>query len=320
MFRRHLRVPLLLLHAASTPNAAQLHPQPNAHSTMSHRAALRPLSILTSRHYATHADNPYRWPSSLHPTPYEILEVPAKGPYNKRRYVELVKIYHPDHSVHHNHDCPRHVRLERFRLVVNANRILSDAALRAAYDRYGLGWHAGSGATIGGRPGAAEKWWREREGHESTIFSSAYGKGGKDDASANATWEDWERWYAARGEGPMGKQQPIHTNNGVFLAIVVAVATVGTMAEINYATGASEENIELLDRQSTNLGRDVARRRREAMDSGDREERIKKFLIMRDPVEARKFMGPQGNGKLLATSPSSTSYGEEGVVGGQEQQ
>jgi curved DNA-binding protein CbpA len=286
---------------------------------MSHRAALRPLSI-SARYYATHASDPYRWPSNPHPTPYEILEVPAKGPYNKQRYVELVKIYHPDHSVHHhsnNVDCPRHVRLERFRLVVNANRILCDAALRAAYDRYGLGWHAGSGVPIGGRPGAAEKWWREREGHESTVFSSAYGKGGKDDASGNATWEDWERWYAARGEGPMGKQQPLHTNNGVFLMIVVAVATLGTMAEINYATGASDENIELLDRQSVNLGRDVARRRREAMDSGDREERIKKFLIMRDPVEARKFMDPEGNGKLLVTS---TSYRDEGVVEGQEQQ
>ncbi|KAA8894479.1 hypothetical protein FN846DRAFT_973758 [Sphaerosporella brunnea] len=275
------------------------------------KATTRPLTTTSRRRYATHAstpaENPYRWPTSLHPTPYEILEVQPRGAYNKQRYAELVKIYHPDHTAHHTPhmaECPRHVRLERFRLVVNANRILSDASLRSAYDRYGIGWQAPRGV-LTPRRGAAERWWREREGHEAAdIFAHAYGKGGKDDASANATWEDWERWYAARGEGPLGKQQELHTKNGMFLCIVLAIATMGTIAEINYATGASGESIELLDRQTVVLGKDVARRRREAMDSGDREERIRKFLIMRDPVEAKKYVGPEGHRKLLS-SPSS---------------
>jgi hypothetical protein len=171
------------------------------------------------------------------------------------------------------------------------------------------------------RRGAPQKWWQEREGFEHANFTHAYGRGGKDDTSANATWEDWERWYAARDEGGgLGKQQELHTNNGVFLAIVVALASIGTIAEINYAAGTGNEILELHNQQTAELGKDVARRRREAIDSGDREERIRKFLIMRDPVEARKYIGPEGSRKLLTPPSSPQRDGSSGIAGEQEPQ
>jgi hypothetical protein len=270
---------------------------------------------ISRRNYASVKDalDPYRWPQGKYPTPYDILEIKKDGPYSKHRYMELVKIYHPDH--HHHHRCyhlkhPHHVRLERFNLIVMANSILSDTQKRQVYDRYGAGWAAAPSSAFhhpvyhprhrGSR--GTEKWWQAREGRED--FYSAYGHGGPNDASKNATWEDWERWYEARSRGAdaaVGKQQELHTRSSVFVAIVVMLACLGSFAEINYATGAGNEAIELGERQSIELGKDVMRRRRESMESGNQEERVKKFLMMRDPVEAKRFVDPAG--KLLPRSP-----------------
>ncbi len=58
------------------------------------------------------------------------------------------------------------------------------------------------------------------------------------------------------------------------------------MAEIKYANDVGNENLGLLDRKDQRLANDIRRRRRDAVDSGDREERIKRFLILRDPSSA----------------------------------
>ncbi|KAF8536035.1 hypothetical protein BDD12DRAFT_808093 [Trichophaea hybrida] len=261
------------------------------------------IRIIPRRNYASLKTDldPYRWPPGKYPTPYDILEVKKDGLYSKHRYMELVKIYHPDHNHHHRYyhlKHPHHVRLERFNLIVTANSILSDTQKRSAYDRYGAGWAAAPSSAYPHpvyhprrrHNRGTEKWWQAREGREN--FYSAYGQGGPDDASNNATWEDWERWYEAQSQGAdatVGKQQELHTRNSVFVVIVVMLACLGSFAEINYATVAGNEAIELGERQSIELGRDIMRRRRESMESGSREERIKRFLMMRDPVEAKRY-------------------------------
>ncbi|KAI5855349.1 hypothetical protein BZA05DRAFT_424607 [Tricharina praecox] len=235
-----------------------------------------------TRNYATvDTSDPYRWPTHTHPTPYDILEIPPKGVYTKTRYLELIKLYHPDHRHHHLRSHTSH--LERFRLTVTAHRLLCDPSRRAAYDRYGAGWHHAPPGALGSQPLTPEsaKWWQQREGHSpfASEFAHAYGRGGPDDTAANGNWEDWERWRAARDHPP---QKPLLTNNGAFVTIVVILACVGSLAELNYVGGKSEQAVEMGEKRSVMLGQDLARRRREAGVDG-REERVRRFLIMRDP-------------------------------------
>ncbi|KAK3939221.1 hypothetical protein QBC46DRAFT_388488, partial [Diplogelasinospora grovesii] len=118
-----------------------------------------------------------QWPASPNPTPYEIFDQPKNDAYCKARFYELVKLYHPDRRHHTSHDgIPHLTKLERYRLVVLANDILSDPERRRLYDRYGAGW--GSQPDMRSSYRKADRTWRQEPGNP----------------SMNATWEDWERW------------------------------------------------------------------------------------------------------------------------------
>ena len=77
------------------------------------------------------------------PTPYQIFGQKKDSPYSKRKFYELVKLYHPDrHDYGSSGNLPSYTtKLERYRLIVAANDILSNPVKRAAYDRYGSGWN-----------------------------------------------------------------------------------------------------------------------------------------------------------------------------------
>ena len=267
-------------------------------------SAMRNLSSATGKE-----KDPYRWPQNANPTPYDILEIEKSQAYTKQRYCELVKIYHPDHA-HHHHLHPHFLllppghqghegqgqlpasptRRERFHLVVAAHAILSDRARRRDYDLFGTGWNTDDDTTAAAR---------------ATAMAAARASG----VFHNATWEDWERWHAAReghqggqpGGGVWGEQQEVCMRNGFFVALVLLLAALGSLAEISYAWGAGNDAILLADRQTTELGRDISRRRALGLDDDDtggtavgRDERVKRFLMLRDPVDARRFIGPTG--------------------------
>ena len=61
-----------------------------------------------------------------HPTPYQIFEMKTNGVYSKARFYELVKVYHPDRGNGKDEALPRHIKMERYRLIVAANHILAD--------------------------------------------------------------------------------------------------------------------------------------------------------------------------------------------------
>ena len=266
-------------------------------TTTARTSATRKLSSATGKE-----KDPYRWPQNANPTPYDILEIEKSQAYTKQRYYELVKIYHPDHAHHHPHhhflllppsqgQLPASpTRRERFHLVVAAHAILSDRSRRRDYDLFGTGWSASSGTTAAAR---------------ATAMATARSSG----VFYNATWEDWERWYATReghqggqpGGGVWGEQQEVWMRNGFFVALVLLLAALGSLAEISYAWGAGNDAILLAGRQTTELGRDISRRRALGLDDDDtegnavgRDERVKRFLMLRDPVDARRFIGPSG--------------------------
>ncbi|KAK8071300.1 hypothetical protein PG997_011503 [Apiospora hydei] len=151
--------------------------------------------------------------------PYEILEQSRNGPYSKRRFHELVMVYHPDRWVHGTyHDIPKATRIERYRLILAANAILSDPLKRRAYDEQGVGWSLG---------------------HENFLHNKhTQATRSRYSSNMNASWEDWERWRDeefmsqqadANGRYPMrSKQQAIFMCNRRFLLTLLLLATTGS--------------------------------------------------------------------------------------------
>ncbi len=110
--------------AADTADAS-LRPETAAAATLRHRRA-RTDEEGGRRRWREQRQSGLGWPTSAHPTPYEILNLDKRTPYAKARFYELVKLYHPDSSHHGPDGLAPAARLERYRLVVAANGILGD--------------------------------------------------------------------------------------------------------------------------------------------------------------------------------------------------
>jgi hypothetical protein len=210
------------------------------------------------------------WPSTPNFSPYELFKQDRNGPYCKHRFYKLVKLYHPDRQCTDHPACKGlsdAARLERYRLIVAANELLSDPAKRAAYDRYGVGWHKLSQH--------ADSW--------SSAFSHTQSSGPREDPDSifnNATWEDWEQWRQ-RKEGRT--QAPTIVSHQTFAVFVVLVSLfVGTAQAVAIGKHSSlvEERSNALNQK---CGRFLEERRHEARAQTEPGERIQNFLIRRDP-------------------------------------
>jgi DnaJ domain len=199
----------------------------------------RSYAIVSDGH-SRHDHGSLRWPeitsANAIPTPYQIFNQKKGSPYSKKRFYELVKLYHPDR--HDPDDCsglPYATKLERYRLVVAANDILSDPVKRGAYDIYGAGWN--------GQPDVL----RPRDSSEQpATWGGHSGRGwggGPSGPSQNATWEDWEKWYQREGKGP---QEPRHVSNAAFVGLILTFAAFGGMTQ---ATRAGNYSISFLEQR-----------------------------------------------------------------------
>lgn len=202
------------------------------------------------------------------PTPYQIFGQKKGSPYSKRRFYELVKLYHPDRHGHtpSSDGLSYSTKLERYRLIVAANDILSDPVKRSAYDMYGAGWNGQSG--VRGPRDRSEEWGK------GGSWNSPYGP------SRNATWEDWEKWYKREEQEP---QKPVYVSNGAFVCLVVLFAAVGGIAHAARAGNYSLTYLEHQDALHDDISKELRRRRSETTTAfPTREERIHEFLRKRD--------------------------------------
>ncbi|RFU28381.1 hypothetical protein B7463_g7946, partial [Scytalidium lignicola] len=231
----------------------------------------RPYTIVSNGH-STHNHGDLRWPeltsADTIPTPYQIFGQKKGSPYSKRRFYELVKLYHPDRHDHTRHNGLSYAtKLERYRLVVAANDILSDPAKRGAYDRWGAGWN--------GHPGVATR----RDSWDSTDKASTWNS--PQGPSQNATWEDWEKWYQ-RDSKP---QEPIFTSNSAFVVLVASFIAIGIFGQAQLLGSSTMNLLQNRDEFNEKVSEELMRRRRETLSSfGNRDERIHSFLIQRDPM------------------------------------
>lgn len=234
---------------------------------------------------ASSGDSIPEWPKSPRPTPYEVLGVSKSATYDKRRFYDLVKLYHPDTQDHqsnpssasssaskysssssslsssHVSQLPHATRLERYRMIVAANELLSNSSKRRMYDAYGLGWSHGDGATS---LRDIDRNWRHQQGT----------------AANNATWEDWEHWRDAQA-GKAG--EPVFMSHGAFATIVVMFCLVGAIAQTNRAENSSTVYAGWVADQNNNVGRRL-QRNEVVVARLNKDERVNHFLRERENV------------------------------------
>lgn len=289
---------------------------------------------LPSRTYATLAhdsaipppsDPHIHWPQPTHPgtppSPYQIFNQKRGEPYSKRRFYDLVKLYHPDRNNHPDDSsnspnpckCPRSVMLERYRLIIAANAILSDPLKREAYDRYGYGWttlQQGHDPSQAGHPNhplykySTQHRWR-------ADGATAYQWPTDQDPMYNATWEDWERWYReqARARSPHYKKSStwgasffshtgrdtVFTNNYAFASLVFLLAALGGIGQatrVNEASKSRMERASLVNEETTKLLMQARQDAREQSEGGEtKDQRIRRFLRDKEVYTEGEFDG-----------------------------
>lgn len=220
-----------------------------------------------------------------------------RDPYTKRRFHQLVKLYHPDTTPPSASPVISQAdRVERYRLVVAANDLLSDPERRRIYDEHGAGWsHAGGHA-----PDLRERDrdWRYQPGS----------------AARNATWEDWEEWHQEQRRRRYGGEppRPVYMSNGLFATLVVAMCFVGAMAQKNRAMAIGDQYVEFTQDRNADIGR-AMQRSTTAAAGRSRDERIDTFVRERENTEFRyrpsKYDAqdlPEGEQPLPKPRPSSS--------------
>ncbi|OHF01994.1 DnaJ domain-containing protein [Colletotrichum orchidophilum] len=297
---------VLNLFAVPAHHTSITSPPTRRPSNSSDHPASRHTRLATSRSYATVNQPPHNgsntsksrgnssktgspWPTCANPTPYDIFAIDKAAPYTKARFAELVKQYHPDrHHATALDSLPPQTRLERYRLIVLANEILSSPDKRRAYDAWGLGWHLpGTGAEdtrdINEIYRRADKAWRHEAGNP----------------AMNATWEDWERWHDRQANGE--RQKPMYMSNASFAALVLAALAVGTVAQTTRMDNSTATFLEKKNAHEANIS-EALRRQGQAVAGKGREERIERFVRERENINFG-FMPSKLDVRPAAPSP-----------------
>lgn len=207
------------------------------------------------------------------PSPYQIFRLERNGPYSKQRFYELVKLYHPDRNSHEQNpsdinDLSHAVKMERYRLVVAANDILSDPEKRKAYDHYGAGWNGRSDLDF------SKHNWSYNTGTRWSGFEH------NSSPSHCATWEDWEKWYQ-RENGAKGKQAPVYFSNGGFLSLIIITVGLSGFSHATRAGDYSRTFLEQIEAVHGDCSNTIQTRRKESQSFGNKDERLQSFLRTR---------------------------------------
>ena len=283
-----LKKPSVLLPSSSNLNCLYCHQSATIHTSSSSRKSQRlncphprrtPFGCFANtRSNTSHAaplKDPPPWPDAFSPnavpTPYQIFGLKKGSPYSKRRFYELVKIYHPDrHNLEsessNTQSLPRSMKTERYRLIVTAHEILSDPVKRSAYDISGAGWD-------GRLDHCAPKytWGRNNDTRWSGFDTN-------DSPFGNATWEDWEKWY----QRDKAKQEPVYFSNGGFLTLVlttILLAGFGQSIRVGDYSNVFQQQVE---KAHDNASMAIQQSRTESQAFGNRDERLQNFLRTRD--------------------------------------
>ena len=261
--------------SASLPTSSSSHKSQQSDYSHSRRPPIRPSANVRSKYSQAASPRNLPWPDlpspNALPTPYQIFGLEKGSPYSKRRFYELVKVYHPDRNSLESESpiidaLSRSAKTERYRLIVTAHELLSDPVKRSAYDKSGAGWD--------GRPDhrASQYTW----GQDNDVKWSGFDT--NDSPFRNATWEDWEKWYQ-RGKA---KQQPVYFSNGGFLMLVLTAVFLAGFGQSVRAENYSNVFQRQAEQAHDDASMAIRRRKVESQGFGNRDERLQNFLRTRD--------------------------------------
>jgi len=190
--------------------------------------------------------------------------------------------------------------LERYRLVVAANTILSDPSRRDAYNRFGYGWEANDGNS---HPATTNS---DSPFHYTTHHRWRPGNTTKwppgQDPMYNATWEDWERWHeraTARDSTTSNRtwsetffsparssnttqQGTIFASNYTFISLIFLLAALGGVGQATRANEFAKNKLEQAKSINEESSRILMRTRQDTKDKGvageSKDDRIRRFL------------------------------------------
>ena len=277
-----LRKPAILVSCGAFPKSCRSHcSSQNYELDTSRRGRLQGSTRRNRRYVHNQSDShvsqdegDFAWPkpssATTFPTPYEILRLKKGKPYSKNRFYELVKIYHPDRHAHGNtadgHEPSHATKLERYRLIVAANDILSNPTKRGAYDRCGAGWDG----------------FRESHSWNPEKSRNAYWSGFENNESVfrNATWEDWEKWHARNNRH---RPEPTYMENRSFFALVAFVAALALVSQMSKAGQASQTFLDQVGARHDTSSKSL-QNSRSGYHGGfsDKDQRIRRFLCNRE--------------------------------------
>ncbi|KAF6804359.1 J domain-containing protein 1 [Colletotrichum musicola] len=202
-------------------------------------------------------DDPASWPRNPCPSPHDILGAEPGLPYSKKRFYRLVKLYHPDLLAvnrHRNPELSRAAVTERYRLVIEANKLLSDPGKKLLYEKYGVGWVS------------SQQQYRHPPRSPRTPAD-------------NAGYED--RTYTSPHGGPSGRQSPIFASNAAVAIVIVAMTMAGAIMQLERARQAQWD----LKRRDVVLQEAITRDLQDMADQLEgkpRDLRILEFLARRE--------------------------------------
>lgn len=157
--------------------------------------------------------------------------------------------------------------MKRYRLVVAANNILSDPSRRRAYDQYGAGWNCHP--DIGGPASSSNQATRQR-------WSGFHDN---ESPAANATWEDWERWYQRHSKDA---QAPVYTSNGGFLTLVAFVAVLSAFSQASRVDDHQQFFADRVEIVHNNCSNNIQKRKDDTRELSSTEHAILRFMKSRE--------------------------------------
>ncbi|BGP01016.1 glutamine amidotransferase subunit [Rhodotorula toruloides] len=189
--------------------------------------------------------NPLPFPTKSNPSPFEIFHFPPNKALTakeiKGRYLELVKLYHPDRraaaaaasSSSSTRKGKGRAKDEdhEFKQIVAAYELLSDPNRRAAYLRSGFGWGATAGAKSSASPWSSSSpeysFRRGRPMSSSAHYAGTYDHWTWTDPynphfrpEDNPFWTSYRGGMAANGRAAGWEGQGVFGKNGfIFLAL-----------------------------------------------------------------------------------------------------
>ena len=182
--------------------------------------------------------------------------------------------------------------IERYRLVVAANDILSHPAKRKAYDECGAGWN--------GRPEARfrrDQWSYDSDGNWTGFEDN------NTSPFRNATWEDWEKWYQRNDKGKRQPQEPVYFSNGAFVSLIAIVACLGGVGQATRVGDQKISYLKQIESVHADCSHDTQRRMEQAQGYGNTDRRVESFLRTRERTRVQVPSPPEDNHQRLLPPP-----------------